>query len=118
MQKDRYGFYQKGFGLRQDPVWAILFDKSVLFISAKYFDYCNIFSTKNAAKLLKHIRINAYTIKLKNNTQPLFELIYSLRLVDIETLDNFIKTNMASGFIQSSKFYAKDLINSFSLRAE
>ena len=44
---------------------VLLFDKASTEILAKYSDYSNIFSVKNAAKLLKNIKINKHAIKLK-----------------------------------------------------
>lgn len=46
---------------------------------AKYFDYNNIFLSKNVAKLLKYIRINKNNIKLKKNKQLLFRLNIQLK---------------------------------------
>ena len=53
---------------------------------AKYSDYSNFFSVKNAIKLLKYIRINHYIIKLEENKLSFFGLIYNLELVKLKTL--------------------------------
>ena len=54
-------------------------------------------------KLPENTRINEYAIKLKEDKQPFFGPIYSLRPVELETLKTYIKTNLANGFIWPSK---------------
>ena len=73
----------------------------------EYFDYNNVFLAENIIKLLENIRINKHAIKLKKGKQPLFGPIYSLRLVKLETLKIYIKTNLANGFIWLFKFFAQ-----------
>ena len=48
---------------------ALLFNKVFIKILIKYFKYSNIFSAKNIAKLLEHIEINNYAIKLEKKQQ-------------------------------------------------
>ena len=50
-------------------------------------------------EFLENSGINEYAIELKEDKQPLFGLIYSLGLVELETLKIYIKTNLANGFI-------------------
>ena len=53
--------------------------------------------------------MNKYTIELKEDKQPLFKFIYSLKPVKLETLKTlktYIKTILANGFIRSSKSFA------------
>ena len=76
----------------------------------KYFNYSNVFLIKNVAKLLENIRINEYTIKLKDSKQLSFNLIYSLEPVELETLKIYIKTNLANSFIELSKSFVRILI--------
>ena len=54
--------------------------------------------------------MNEHTIKLEEGKQPLFGPIYSLGLVELETLKTYIKTNLANGFIQPSKSPIEALI--------
>ena len=82
---------------------ALLFDKAFIFVLAEYFDYSNIFLTKNIAKLPKYIGINNYITKLKKGKQLFFGLIYSLRLVKLKMLKIYIEINLVNGFIQSFK---------------
>lgn len=48
-----------------------------------------------AAILLKHTKINNYTINLIKNKQLFYKLIYSLEIVKLKTLKTYIKTNLA-----------------------
>ena len=50
-------------------------------------------------ELPEYIEINDYTIKLKEDKQPLFGPIYSLGPVKLETLKTYIKTNLVNSFI-------------------
>ena len=43
--------------------------------------------------------MNDYIIKLEEGKQPLFSLIYSLGLVELETLKTYIKINLTNDFI-------------------
>ena len=55
----------------------LLFKEIFIIILLKYFNYSNIFLTKNIIKFLKYIKINNLAIKLEKNKQPLFKFIYS-----------------------------------------
>ena len=88
-------------------VKALLFNKASTKITMEYFNYNNVFSTEYAAKFLENIKINKHAIKLKEGKQPPFELIYSLGLVELETLKTYIKTNLANGFIRPFKSPAR-----------
>ena len=48
-------------------VLILLFDITSIIILVKYFDYSNIFSIENIAKLLEYIEINNYIIKLEKS---------------------------------------------------
>ena len=43
--------------------------------------------------------MNEYSIKLEEGKQSIFGPIYSLDLVELETLKIYMKTNLANGFI-------------------
>ena len=77
---------------------VLIFDEAHIAILAEYFNYSNIFSAKYVVELLEHTRINDYAIKLEEGKQLLFGLIYSLKLVELETLKTYIKANLANGF--------------------
>ena len=72
-------------------------------IPAKYSDFSNVFSSDSVAELPEHTEINDCPIKLLDNKQPPYGPIYSLGLVELETLKIYIKANLASGFIRPSK---------------
>ena len=71
-------------------VGALLFNKTLTEILAEYSNYSNVFSAKYAAKLLENTRKNEHAIKLEEGKQPSFEPIYSLGLVELETLKTYI----------------------------
>ena len=91
-------------------VGALLFDKAFIKIPADYSNYNNIFSIKNIIELLKNIRINEHTIKLKEGKQSSFRSLYSLRSIKLETLKTYIKTNLTNNFIRLFKFFTRALI--------
>ena len=76
-------------------------------------NYHNVFLIKYIQKLLKYINKNNYIIKLKKAKYLLFKLIYSLKLVKLETLKIYIKINWINRLIKSFKSFAK-IINLFS----
>ena len=88
---------------KQAQIGALLFDKALTEVSAKYSNYSNVFSAENAVELIENTRINEYIIKLKEDKQPLFGLIYSLEPVELEIFKIYIKTNLANSFIWPSK---------------
>ena len=79
-------------------------------IPAEYSDFSNIFSSESATELPEHTGINNHPIDLLNNKQPLYNPIYRLGPVELEMLKTYIKANLASGFIRSSKSTAGALI--------
>lgn len=53
--------------------------------------------------LPQQTELNPHTIKLEDDKQLLYGLIYSLRPMKLKTLKTFIKTYLKTGLIQSSK---------------
>ena len=72
-------------------------------IPTEYFDLSNVFSSDSAAELPEHTRINDHPIDLLDDKQPPYGPIYSLGPVELEMLKTYIKANLASSFIRSSK---------------
>lgn len=87
-----------------------LLEVEEVFILSKYTDYTNIFSPNSMAKLSKHIGINNYSINLINDKQLFYGPIYSLGLVELETLKLYIEINLANCFIRLSKLLTNALI--------
>ena len=79
-------------------------------LPAEYSDFAEVFSSDLASKLFEHIGINDHAIELVKGQQPPYRPIYSLRLVELETLKAYIETNLANGFIRPSKSPAGALI--------
>ena len=71
-------------------------DKIIILV--EYLDYINNFLLECVAKFLKHSNSD-YIIKLKKSKQLLYNLIYSLEPIKLETLKFYIKINMANSFI-------------------
>ena len=78
-------------------------NKALTSISTKYSDFANVFFPELASEFPKYTKINDHTIKLVDDWQPLYESIYSLGPVELETLKTYIKTNLANYFIKPSK---------------
>ena len=91
-------------------VRALLFNKTLTEVLSKYSDYSDISSAEYVAEFLENTGMNEHAIKLEEDKQQLFGPIYSLGLVELETLKTYIKINLANGFIQPSKSLAKALI--------
>ena len=80
-------------------------DQASTKVFCKYVDFVDIFSPKLAAKFPRHIGINNYAIELVNNWQISYGLIYSLGLIELETLKKDIENNLVNSFIIPSKFF-------------
>ena len=72
-------------------------------ISDKYLDFVDIFSEEKALVLPKRTELNEHAINLEDGKQPPYGPIYSLVLLELETLKTYIKTHLITGFIQPSK---------------
>lgn len=82
-------------------------NKALTTIFTKYFDYTNIFLSEFIIELLEYTNINNHVIKLENNKQPSYSLIYSPKPVRLEILKVYIKINLANSFIKSFKSLIK-----------
>ncbi len=76
----------------------------------KYPNFADVFSLKWAVELPKHTTINDHAIELVDDWQPLYNLIYNLEPIELETLKIYIKNNLANGFIRPSKFFTRAII--------
>ena len=72
-------------------------------ISIEYSDFSDVFSLDSALELPEYTGINNHLIDLLEDKQPPYGPIYSLGLVKLEKLKNYIEVNLASGFIRRFK---------------
>ena len=84
---------------REAQILALIQDKTSTKVPPKYVHYADVFSFDLAIELPKNININEHAITLQNGKQPLYGLIYSLGLIELETLRTYIKTHLKTGFI-------------------
>ena len=88
-------------------VGVLLLNEAPTQVLVEYSDYNDVFSSRNATELPKNTGLNEYAIELEEGKQPPFGSIYSLGPVEMETLKTYIETNLANGFICSSKSPAR-----------
>ena len=96
--------------LKKAQIAHLKIDKISTKVFSKYTDFVDVFSPKLAAKLSIYTRINNYIIKLMDNWQPLYNPIYSLGFMKLETLKIYIKNNLTNGFIKLFKSLIRALI--------
>ncbi len=92
--------------LRRAQIAHLKVDETPTKVPSEYADFADIFSPKLVAELSEHTEINDHAIGLVDDWQPPYGPIYSLGPVELETLKTYIKNNLASGFIRSSKSLA------------
>ena len=95
---------------RRPRISGLIAEKTPTKVSTKYSDFADIFSPDLAFELPKHTRINNHAIKQVEGQQPTYGPIYSPGSVELETLKDYIETNLANGFIRPSKSFAGALI--------
>ena len=89
--------------LCQAQVGQLLTDKAPIKVPPEYLDYADVFLFDFAMELPENTDMNEHVIKLIEGKQPPYGLIYSLKLVELETLKTYIETYLKTGFIQPSK---------------
>lgn len=95
---------------RKNQIITLITNKALVIVLAKYLDFADVFSKKSAVVLSEYIKINIHTINIEEDKQLFYELIFSLRSVELETLKTYIKTNLVNSFICLSKSLAGILI--------
>ena len=88
---------------RKAQITTLIADKASVTVPAKYSDFEDSFSIKSAVVLLEYTKINTHVINQEESEQLFYGPIYSLRSLELETMKTYIKTNLANGFIHSSK---------------
>ena len=88
---------------RRVQIAALVANEALTSIPTEYSDFADVFSLELASELLENTRINDHAIKLVDDQQLPYGLIYSLGPVELETLKTYIETNLKNGFIRPSK---------------
>ena len=84
---------------------TILLAKKITTLT-EYINFACVFLRQMAKVLLEQININKYTIKLVDNKQLSYKLIYSLKPVEVKTLKTYIEIILANSFIYFLNFPA------------
>lgn len=71
---------------RKFLIAALIINKALLIVLVEYLDFEDVFSKESAMVLLEYIKINIYTINLKEDKQPPYRPIYSSELIELKTL--------------------------------
>ena len=82
---------------------GLIAKKAFIKVSAKYLDFADVFFSDLVSELFKHTAINNHAIKLVDSQQPPYRPIYSLKLVELETLKAYMESNLANMFIKLFK---------------
>ena len=69
----------------------------------EYADIADNFSKNLTVEFSKYTRINDHIINLIKGKQLAHRLIYALKLIELEILKTYIKTNLTNNFIRSFK---------------
>ena len=86
------------YPFRRPQISGLIAEEVLTKVPVKYSDFADVFSPDLTSELPEHSRINNHVIKLvKGCQQPLYEPIYSLGPVELETLKAYIETNLANG---------------------
>ncbi len=88
---------------RAAQIAPLQWDKAPTEIPAEYFNYADMFSVDLAIELPENTSMNEHAIQLIEGKQPPYGPIYTLNLVELETLKAWIKTPIKTGFIRPSK---------------
>ena len=88
--------------LRGAQIAHLKADEATTKVPSKYANIADVFSPKLATELSEY-GINNNAIKLIDDWQSSYGSIYTLRLVELETLKAYIENNLANNFIRPSK---------------
>ena len=88
---------------RKAQISGLIQDEAPTKVPPKYANYADVFSFDLAMELPKNTNINKYAIELQDDKQSPYEPIYSLGLIELETLKIYIKAHLKTGFIQLFK---------------
>ena len=88
--------------LANEAQLALLLAEEVT-VPVEYSDFADIFLEKSANVLPEQTGANEHAIELEEGKQPSYGPIYSVRPVELETLNTYIETNLTNSFIRTSK---------------
>lgn len=78
-------------------------------ILEKYSDFADVFNKEEADRLLDH-KQHDLAIKLEEEKQPFFRLIYNKSLTKLSVLHDYVNMMLAKSFIKPSKSLSKALV--------
>lgn len=81
-----------------DAQITLLVAKKTIILN-KYWDYIDFFLKTSVASLSELTKINEDTMNLKLGKQPLYNLIYNLRSIELKTFKTCIQINLTNRFI-------------------
>lgn len=85
-------------------------DETIISLFFNYINFADVFSKILATKLLKYIEINNHTIDLVEGQKLSYESFYNLRILELEIIKAFIKTNLTISFIRLFKSFVGTFI--------
>ena len=92
---------------RRPQIFGLIAERAPTKVPAEYSDFADVFFPDLASELPKYTGINDHAIEPVEGQQPSYGPIYSLELVELETLKAYIETNLANRFIRPSKSPAR-----------
>ena len=91
---------------QESQILALIQNETLTKVPSKYKDYADLFLFNLAIELPKNTGIKKHAIKLQDDNQLLYGLIYSLRPLKLEILKTYIETHLKTGFIRPFKSHA------------
>ena len=83
-------------------------------VSAKYFDFFDVFSSNSATEVLENTGINYHPINLINNKKSPYGFIFTSGLMELEIFKTYNAINLAHNFMRPFKYPAGTPILIFS----
>ncbi len=78
-------------------------------LSSEYSEYSDVFSDSDATELSEHGSAD-HAIDLINERQSPYDSIYNLNEIKLETLREYIESNLINGFIRLFTLSTRSLI--------
>ena len=91
---------------RRPQVSGLIAKEALTKVLAEYSNFADVFPLDLTSELPEYTGINNHAIELVDGQQPPYGPIYSLGVVELETLKVYIETNLTNRFIRPSKFPA------------